>query len=72
MVNLEHPKITRINSLGYLDNTFVDDVCEYCNAPIRDGQSVIDFKDNLFCDKDCLIEAFCESPFKFGAEKVKV
>lgn len=73
MINLEHPQITEVNIYGHLrcDSVVIIDNCKKCETPISENQTVIEFSNDLYCDEECLIEAFCDSPFNFGAEKIK-
>ena len=72
---MEHPVIREIERLGYPDEQYKDvdviDQCKNCDNYIREGETVIEFYDFLFCDEDCLTEAFCQSPRIFGAEKIR-
>lgn len=72
---LEHPTIEKMNRDGYLgtieqDNTI--ETCESCDAPLKRGSTVVEFQDHLFCDADCLTEAFSENPKTFGMETTKL
>lgn len=72
MTNVEHPDITRMNRYGYLRDHEIVEYCKHCNASIREGQTAIHFHDDIFCDEECLIDAFCDSPKNFGAEKIEL
>lgn len=69
---MEHPDITKMNRDGFLGNASEQDIignCKSCDATLREGSTVVEFYDKLFCDTDCLTEKFCDNPFNFGAEK---
>lgn len=68
---LEHPDITTVNRYGYVEPIHIIGHCENCNASIHDGQKeVLSFHDDLFCDLDCLVEKFVETPSRYGVETV--
>lgn len=74
MLNTEHSLITKLNQYGSPDShlTVVVGQCENCNENIVEDQTVINFNDYLFCDQECCMEAFCESPKKYGVEKINI
>lgn len=69
---LEHPMIEEINRNGFLgtieeENTI--EICKGCDGALKRGDTVVEFYDRLYCDEDCLTEAFCNNPSIFGMEK---
>lgn len=74
-MGIEHPDITKMNRDGFLGTADEDNIigkCYYCGEDIRRGQKIVEFYDEMFCDTECVTEAFSEDPFKFGAEKTSV
>lgn len=71
MPQIEHPDINQIRQHGYpLPNLGgeVVESCDACEDPLYSGSSVIEFNEHLFCDKDCMTEAFLNDPEAFGVE----
>lgn len=75
MPEIEHPAVERMTITGYPDVIIGQDhdaeACEACAALISRGDTVIEFQDFLFCDTECLTEAFTEHPEMFGARTIK-
>lgn len=71
MHNLEHSQLVKVNRFGFTHSSIVIDKCSNCKAEITENQTVVDFQGYLFCDQQCCVEAFCNSPISFGVEKVK-
>ncbi|WP_078598639.1 hypothetical protein [Evansella clarkii] len=74
MLNLEHPTVERINRTGYPGETQQENVIAMCpcGESLKDGDNAVEFQDRLFCDEECLTEAFCDNPGSFGMEKTKI
>lgn len=75
MPYLEHPAIEKVNQHGYLgaieDDSSIE-ICECCNTVLKRGDTAVEFQEYLFCDNECLTEAFTENPEIFGVEKRKL
>lgn len=75
MIDIEHPTIDKVNRHGYLntaDRENTINICACCDAPLKRGVTIVEFQDQLFCDNDCLTEAFSENPKLFGAETTEL
>ena len=74
MPSIEHPEIIEVNRYGYIRSrlTIIVDQCENCKKEIKENQAVVEFKDYRFCDQECCIESFCDSPERYGVEEIKV
>jgi hypothetical protein len=73
MPDIEHPAIERMSRFGYLGTISQDDdveTCKSCDATLSRGDTVVEFQDLLFCNKECLTEAFADNPERFGATTI--
>lgn len=72
---MEHPDITKVNQDGFLGSqseaNHIEN-CAKCDNPLYRGEKVIEFDDHVFCDQDCLTEAFTDNPKSFGAETIEL
>lgn len=74
MPYMEHPAIEQMNRHGYLGTNSEDDdleACGSCTTTLSRGDAVVEFQDVLFCDTECLTEAFSENPERFGARTMR-
>jgi len=74
MSYIEHPVIEQMNRHGYLGAISQGDeveACESCTATLSRGDTVVEFQDLLFCNTECLTEAFTEHPERFGARTTR-
>lgn len=74
MPDIEHPMVEQMTMNGYPGAISQDceaETCESCAAHLSRGDTVVEFQDFLFCDNDCLTEAFTENPEMFGARTIK-
>lgn len=75
MPYLEHPTVEKMNRDGFLGTTEQDssvETCKSCDASLKRGESVVEFQDHVFCDTECLTEAFCDDPKAFGMETTRL
>ncbi|MGX1195809.1 hypothetical protein [Metabacillus sp. SLBN-84] len=71
MMQLEHPAIQKMNRDGHLaarEEEMIAGTCP-CGEALNYGRTVVEFQDELFCDDDCLTEAICGNPTRYGVEK---
>lgn len=67
----EHPDIEKVNQDGYLGTALEErqiETCSHCDTEITRGDKVFELYDHVFCDEECLTEAFCKNPIKYGTE----
>lgn len=65
---IEHPDITQMNRHGYLNTIIVSTIigeCVCCSEPLYEDQEIIEFYDDLFCDKDCMFEKIADKPTRY-------
>ena len=71
MLHIEHPDITKINRHGHLGTAVADrpaHTCKHCGVLLEPGIEIIKMNDHIFCDEECLTQAFIDDPMNYGAE----
>ncbi|MCC2248929.1 hypothetical protein JUJ52_03020 [Virgibacillus sp. AGTR] len=72
---MDHPMVVKMNQCGYLGTVEQENIietCKCCDKPLQRGTDIVEFQGHLYCDTDCLTDAFCDDPEAFGMEKTEI
>lgn len=66
---MEHPIITRINRYGDINQPLAISSCSSCNEKLYEGEGIVEWEDNHYCNTDCLVEFFLDNKDEFGVSE---
>lgn len=69
---MEHPLISKVNQTGYVERSIQITTCQFCGNELYEGDKVIDWEGDLFCDSDCLVDQFLKDKEHFGVIEIKL
>lgn len=69
---MEHPLISKVNRTGHIYTPIHVATCHFCSNELYEGDKVIDWEGDLFCDSDCLVDQFLKDKEHFGVIEIKL